>query len=70
MFADQHHFQLCDVCLAPNTEGDGTGCDNMTVVVVRFKPLATKENNVTTTANGNGATADGDEEKATNGGAN
>jgi hypothetical protein len=31
------YLQLCDACLAPNTEGDGTGCDNMTVVVVVFK---------------------------------
>ena len=30
-------FQLFDNCLAPNTLGDGTGCDNMTAVIVRFK---------------------------------
>jgi len=24
-------------CLAPNTAGDGTGCDNMTAVIVQFK---------------------------------
>lgn len=29
--------QLCDECLAPDTDGDGTGCDNMTVIVVLFK---------------------------------
>ena len=23
-------------CLAPNTCGDGTGCDNMTAIIVRF----------------------------------
>ena len=23
-------------CLAPNTSGDGTGCDNMTAIIVRF----------------------------------
>ncbi|KAL1232396.1 Protein phosphatase ppm-1.G [Trichinella spiralis] len=28
--------QLCDACLAPSTSGDGTGCDNMTVIVVKF----------------------------------
>lgn len=32
-------FQLFDHCLAPNTLGDGTGCDNMTAVIVRFKKL-------------------------------
>ena len=26
-------------CLAPDTLGDGTGCDNMTAVIVRFKPI-------------------------------
>jgi protein phosphatase 1G len=26
-------------CLAPNTDGDGTGCDNMTCIVVTFKPF-------------------------------
>lgn len=25
-------------CLAANTNGDGTGCDNMTAVIVKFKP--------------------------------
>lgn len=30
--------ELFDACLAPNTLGDGTGCDNMTAVIVRFKP--------------------------------
>lgn len=29
--------ELFDKCLAPNTLGDGTGCDNMTAVIVRFK---------------------------------
>ena len=31
-------FQLFDHCLAPDTSGDGTGCDNMTCLIVRFKP--------------------------------
>ncbi|KAG8330326.1 Protein phosphatase 1G [Homalodisca vitripennis] len=30
-------IQLFDHCLAPNTQGDGTGCDNMTCVIVQFK---------------------------------
>lgn len=30
-------FQLFDHCLAPNTYGDGTGCDNMTCVIVVFQ---------------------------------
>lgn len=29
---------MFDHCLAPNTTGDGTGCDNMTAVIVVFKP--------------------------------
>ena len=30
-------LQLFDHCLAPNTLGDGTGCDNMTAVIVQFQ---------------------------------
>ncbi|KAH8372724.1 hypothetical protein KR009_004045 [Drosophila setifemur] len=29
--------ELFDNCLAPNTMGDGTGCDNMTAVIVKFQ---------------------------------
>lgn len=28
--------QLLDACLAPDTSGDGSGCDNMTSIVVLF----------------------------------
>jgi protein phosphatase 1G len=28
--------QLFMHCLAPNTSGDGTGCDNMTAIIVKF----------------------------------
>lgn len=28
--------KLFDACLAPDTSGDGTGCDNMTCIIVRF----------------------------------
>lgn len=28
---------MFDHCLAPNTMGDGTGCDNMTAIIVQFK---------------------------------
>lgn len=31
-------WQLLDHCLAPNTSGDGTGCDNMTCVIVTLRP--------------------------------
>ena len=31
---------LCDHCLAPNTAGDGKGCDNMSAMVVQLKPFA------------------------------
>lgn len=27
-----------DHCLAPDTSGDGTGCDNMTCVIVTLRP--------------------------------
>ena len=27
---------MFDMCLAPNTHGDGTGCDNMTCIIVSF----------------------------------
>uniref|UniRef100_A0A7N8WSS3 Protein phosphatase 1G n=1 Tax=Mastacembelus armatus TaxID=205130 RepID=A0A7N8WSS3_9TELE len=30
--------ELLDHCLAPNTCGDGTGCDNMTCIIVTFQP--------------------------------
>lgn len=30
-------MQLFDHCLAKDTSGDGTGCDNMTAIIVRFK---------------------------------
>ena len=32
-------FQLFEHCLAADTMGDGTGCDNMTAVLVKLKPL-------------------------------
>lgn len=35
-------LQLFDHCLAPDTLGDGTGCDNMTAVIVKFKSPATE----------------------------
>ncbi|KAK2854179.1 hypothetical protein Q5P01_006840 [Channa striata] len=30
--------ELLDHCLAPNTSGDGTGCDNMTCIIVSLRP--------------------------------
>ncbi|XP_066596792.1 protein phosphatase 1G-like [Prorops nasuta] len=39
----EHISQICeelfDQCLAPDTLGDGTGCDNMTAVIVKFSNL-------------------------------
>lgn len=29
--------QMFEHCLAPNTMGDGTGCDNMTAIIVQLK---------------------------------
>lgn len=31
--------ELFDHCLAPDTHGDGTGCDNMTCIIVKFKDI-------------------------------
>ncbi|KAM3722570.1 Protein phosphatase ppm-1.G [Dirofilaria immitis] len=28
--------QICDHCLSPNTAGDGTGCDNMTIIIAQI----------------------------------
>uniref|UniRef100_A0A9J7Y7G6 Protein phosphatase 1G n=1 Tax=Cyprinus carpio carpio TaxID=630221 RepID=A0A9J7Y7G6_CYPCA len=30
--------ELLDHCLAPDTSGDGTGCDNMTCIIITFPP--------------------------------
>lgn len=35
-------FKLFSTCLAPNTCGDGTGCDNMTAVIIQFQPELTQ----------------------------
>lgn len=35
-------LQLFDQCLAPDTMGDGTGCDNMTAIIVHFKSNSLK----------------------------
>jgi len=35
--------ELFDHCLAPDTMGDGTGCDNMTAVIAKLKPNAFRE---------------------------
>ena len=29
-------MKLFDDCLSPDTSGDGTGCDNMTAIIVRL----------------------------------
>lgn len=34
--------EMFDHCLAPNTMGDGTGCDNMTAIIVEFKSTILK----------------------------
>jgi len=52
--------ELFEHCLAPDTMGDGTGCDNMTAVIVRFKPGFITVKNVITngpTASSNGSQA-------------
>ncbi len=30
-------LQMFDHCIAPDTSGDGSGCDNMTCMIVMFK---------------------------------
>ncbi|KAG8516718.1 Protein phosphatase 1G [Galemys pyrenaicus] len=35
--------ELLDQCLAPDTSGDGTGCDDMTCIIICFKPHNTAE---------------------------
>lgn len=37
--------ELFDHCLAPDTMGDGTGCDNMTAVIAKLKPNAFSNKN-------------------------
>ena len=44
-------FQLFEHCLAPDTMGDGTGCDNMTAVIVKFNK-SLKDQTVPSPANG------------------
>lgn len=45
--------EMFDHCLAPSTMGDGTGCDNMTAIIVRFKDGVVAE--VAQHTNGEGA---------------
>jgi len=40
LFASVLGFQMFEFCLAPDTTGDGTGCDNMTCVIVTFRGLS------------------------------
>ncbi|XP_062585498.1 probable protein phosphatase CG10417 [Saccostrea cucullata] len=40
--------ELFDYCLAPNTYGDGTGCDNMTCIIVNFKENLNNKRNSST----------------------
>ena len=53
-------FQLFEHCLAPDTMGDGTGCDNMTAVIVKFKPVFSTLKNVIT----NGSSVNGSSKRA------
>jgi protein phosphatase 1G len=49
--------QICEElfmhCLAPDSEGDGTGCDNMTCIIVTFKPFKRCELTFRLGSNGN-----------------
>ncbi|VDM16242.1 unnamed protein product [Hydatigera taeniaeformis] len=40
--------ELFDTCLASNTMGDGTGCDNMTCIILRFDNLSELAKRATT----------------------
>merc|ERR1712051_940034 len=55
--------ELFEHCLAPDTMGDGTGCDNMTAVIVKFKPGFVTVKNVIT----NGSTTNGSKAAEDNG---
>lgn len=55
------YTQLFDYCLAPDTTGDGTGCDNMTAVIVKFK----KEGSGAEATKVNGKTEAAEEKKQT-----
>merc|ERR1712032_404523 len=49
--------ELFEHCLAPDTMGDGTGCDNMTAVIVKFRPGFVTVMNVITNGSTNGSNA-------------
>jgi protein phosphatase 1G len=34
---------MFDFCMAPDTSGDGTGCDNMTCIIITFDKLLNNE---------------------------
>lgn len=38
-------FQLLDSCLASDTAGDGSGCDNMTTIIVLFNSAGKTDQN-------------------------
>jgi len=38
--------ELFDHCLAPNTLGDGTGCDNMTAIIIKFNKCVLTDSGV------------------------
>jgi len=55
--------ELFEHCLAPDTMGDGTGCDNMTAVIVKFKPsFSTLKNVITNGSSVNGSSKRAEEE--------
>ena len=35
---------MFEFCLAPDTSGDGTGCDNMTAIIVKFDKISNVAN--------------------------
>ena len=47
-------------CLAPDTHGDGTGCDNMTAVIIKFKQDFKDVKDVTENTTVNGVNHDED----------
>jgi len=49
--------ELFEDCLAPDTGGDGTGCDNMTAVIVKFKPALAHRKDVLTSTDSLSATS-------------
>lgn len=58
--------QLFMHCIAPDTSGDGTGCDNMTSIIVTFQPRKrSRKNEAANTGTKRANTDESDDENRT-----